>query len=194
MTEARCPNCDARLKAVSARARTGYLIALDQCPQCGGLWCDRFELFPIDAADVHTLDPLDQPALWAPVASVKRDLKCPRCRAALRRFHDPLLPADARIERCPACEGLWLNRGELRRFKQARAAPASRPAPLSDAAIQQLAQRAAPVPASAPVACLAQVDRPSQVETEEPAAGIGAWLRSAGWLILLALLRLLLGR
>lgn len=191
MTEARCPNCDVRLKPVAARTRTGYLIALDQCQQCGGLWCDRFELFPIAADAVNALDPVDQPALWAPVASVKRDLKCPRCRTALRRFQDPLIPGDARIERCIACEGLWLNRGELRRFAGARAA--KRPV-LSDAAIEQIAQRAAPPALSTPVATLGSVDQASQSDTDEPLSATAAFLRSAAWLVLLALLRLLLGR
>jgi Zn-finger nucleic acid-binding protein len=31
---------------------------------------------------------------------------------------DPALPVDAHVERCKQCEGMWLNRGDLRRVKQ----------------------------------------------------------------------------
>jgi Zn-finger nucleic acid-binding protein len=106
-----------------AEATTGYLIVLDQCPRCGGIWCDRWELYPVTAEAAVRLDAVDKEALWHPTAAATVPLECPRCRACMRRFRDPVLPPDAHIERCPNCDGMWLNRGELRRFKCGDAAP-----------------------------------------------------------------------
>ncbi|MBI1814922.1 MAG: zf-TFIIB domain-containing protein [Deltaproteobacteria bacterium] len=194
MSAPACPNCDIALRPVTAHSRSGYLIALDQCERCGGLWCDRWELFPIDASDVARLDPVDQPALRAPVATVPSELKCPRCVTAMHEFRDPVLPADAHIERCRACEGMWLNRGELRRFKGAHAAtPRSQPVPVSAAALQELTQRYASATnwstvknldaaASAP---LAADDEPTDIKRD--------LAQSAGWSVVRALLQLLFG-
>ncbi|MBI4516984.1 MAG: zf-TFIIB domain-containing protein [Deltaproteobacteria bacterium] len=190
MSEPSCPNCDVTLQPVAARARSGYLLALDQCPRCGGLWCDRWELFPVDGAEVARLDPVDQPTLWAPVAAVKREPKCPRCRIAMARFRDPLLPEDVRIERCRACEGMWLNRGELRRFKAARARPAP-PLALPDGPIEQLAQHYGAGTAWPTIANLAQATNPPP-PPDEPPDLTPQLMQSAAWLALRALLRLLL--
>lgn len=186
-----CPNCDVALAPVTARARSGYLLALDQCPRCGGLWCDRWELFPLDAAEVDRLDPVDQQALWAPVATVKRDLKCPRCRTALQRFRDPLLPEDTRIERCAACEGMWLNRGELRRFK-ARRAVTTTPAAVPNAQLKALGQRYANAARWPTVSNLSNATSPPPPPDEDPAAIKRELMWGAAWIGLRALLRLLL--
>jgi len=188
-----CPNCALALNPVTARARTGYLLALDQCGTCGGLWCDRWELFPIDAAEVGRLDPVDQAALRAPVESVKHELQCPRCRIALRRFRDPLLPVDSRIERCPACDGMWLNRGELRRFKGARSEePRSMPVP--NAALDALIGRYADSANWPTVSQLARATDNASAADDETSSNITSdLLRSALWIGVRALVRLLLG-
>src|SRR5574337_914921 len=108
-----CPHCASAMHEVTAEAITGYLIVLDQCPQCGGIWCDRWELYPVTAAAAERLDRVDQDALQQPIEAPNRPLECPRCRARLFRFRDATLPADARVERCPNCDGMWFNRGEV---------------------------------------------------------------------------------
>ena len=113
-----CPQCATPMNEVTAEVKTGYLVILDQCRQCGGMWCDRWELYPVTAAAAERIDPVDQVALQQPTACTEEPLECPRCRARMFRFRDRCLPPDARIERCPNCEGMWLNRGELRRFKE----------------------------------------------------------------------------
>lgn len=40
----RCPQCDVSMNSVAVRANPGSLIELDQCAQCGGIWCDKWEL------------------------------------------------------------------------------------------------------------------------------------------------------
>jgi len=106
------------MRDVSAQARTGYLIALDQCDDCGGIWFDRWELFPLQHAEVARLDPVDADALGEPVQR-RRPGNCPRCAVALREFRDANLPPDAQVARCFVCEGMWLQRGQLAAVKRA---------------------------------------------------------------------------
>jgi Zn-finger nucleic acid-binding protein len=117
-----CPHCPGLLRPVAARARSGYLIEIDQCPACGGIWCDQWELFPIAPHEALRLDPVDEKRLRGRAAPAAEPGRCPRCRIPLRRFQDPALPAEARIERCRVCQGMWLNRGELARVKGASGA------------------------------------------------------------------------
>ena len=115
-----CPQCAVEMNEVKAAATTGYLLALDQCPRCGGIWTDRWEVFPLTTAAVQQLDDVDTAALHASQAanvSTSTAFDCPRCCAHMSKFADPMLPPDARIERCRNCEGMWFNRGELRRFR-----------------------------------------------------------------------------
>ena len=115
---ARCPLCDSEMKEVSARANPGTLIVLDQCGKCGGIWCDKWELFPIDPEEASRLDPLDERLLQNPVKIEEKPLYCPRCGVQLHAFHDPLLPQEIHLQRCPRCDGIWLNRGQFSRYKQ----------------------------------------------------------------------------
>ena len=106
------------MQSVTARAYSGYCVVLDQCLRCGGIWCDRWELFPVTAEEAERLDAIDEKKVVADVPAPQTPGRCPRCGIDLKPFHDPLLPPDARIERCRVCEGMWLNRGELIRFKR----------------------------------------------------------------------------
>jgi Zn-finger nucleic acid-binding protein len=105
------------MNEVTARADPGTLIQLDQCAQCGGIWCDKWELFPIDPDEAERVEGLDAALLTAPVKLPQGPLYCPRCTAPLQECKDPALPADLLFERCLRCEGIWLNRGELTRYK-----------------------------------------------------------------------------
>jgi Zn-finger nucleic acid-binding protein len=183
-----CPVCRTDMNEVKAEATTGYLLLLDQCSRCGGIWCDRWELFPLSAAAAENIDGVDAAALQAPCRPPDAALECPRCRARMAPFRDRSLPRDARIERCPNCEGMWLNRGELRRLKPPRP-ERRRP---SDAEIDRIATAASP-PHALPTVHdldtamhepLRSLDPPDHREL----------LVSAAWLALRALLRLLLAR
>jgi Zn-finger nucleic acid-binding protein len=127
------------MNEVAASASVGYAIMLDQCPRCGGIWCDRWELYPLTAAAAARLDPVNQTALTQPTALNSGPLECPRCRARMRRFRDPSLPPDARIERCPNCDGMWLNRGELSRFFKHRYTSGDATRRLTEAQLDRLA-------------------------------------------------------
>jgi Zn-finger nucleic acid-binding protein len=102
---------------VIARAAPGSLIQLDQCGKCGCIWCDKWELYPIDGDEAGRLDPLDQSLLRDKIRLAEKTLYCPRCADELDRFADPILPKEIQLRRCRHCDGSWLNRGQFRRYK-----------------------------------------------------------------------------
>lgn len=106
------------MNAVTARANPGTLIQLDQCKQCGGIWCDKWELFPVDPEEAGRLEAIDVKLLTTPLGPVRTALYCPRCTGKLVVFNDPLLPKEIELQRCTRCEGIWLNRGQLGRYKR----------------------------------------------------------------------------
>lgn len=185
-----CPNCAVSMNEVAAKATIGYFIPLDQCPRCGGIWCDRWEMLSISAAAVECLDRVDQVALHNPIgAPPDAQLQCPRCRARLRPFHDPSLPKDTCIARCPNCDGMWFNRGELRHFKDRGVpAPAST---LTQAQIDNLTHLVIKNPVSG-----ALVNNLDSVFAAPEEAGDGDvqgdLVRATVWLVARTLLRLLL--
>ena len=113
-----CPQCSREMTEVAARATPGTLIQLDQCRQCGGIWCDKWELFPLDRDEAEKLDPIDEERLRKKIQLTKKTLYCPRCADELAVFADPILPKDIQLQRCRHCDGLWLNRGQFRRYKE----------------------------------------------------------------------------
>jgi len=114
----RCPQCNREMAEVAARAAPGSLIQLDQCGECGGVWCDKWELFPVDSDEAERLDPVDANMLRGDIHLQKKALYCPRCADALDIFADPILPKQIQLRRCRHCDGLWLNRGQFRRYKE----------------------------------------------------------------------------
>ncbi len=64
------------------------------------------------------MDPLDERLLQNPVKIEEKPLYCPRCRVPLQVFQDPLLPHEIHLQRCPRCDGIWLNRGQFSLFKR----------------------------------------------------------------------------
>jgi len=112
-----CPQCDRKMIEVTARATPGTLLQLDQCQICGGLWCDKWELFPVDALEAERLDPVDENLLRDRLKLPEKTLYCPRCADELQTFADPILPAEIQLRRCRHCDGIWLNRGQFRGYK-----------------------------------------------------------------------------
>jgi len=184
-----CPHCRQPLGEVTARARSGYLLALDQCRGCGGIWFDRWELFPLDHTEVARLESVDTERLMSEQPARRGAGQCPRCAVDLRPFRDPVLPPDARVERCFVCEGMWLQRGELSRVK---ASKIKAPAPPATAEARQIRALAEHYGEAAKWAKVADLDAATQTLEEAPPGGpeLGEALRSAApFLILQVLLR-----
>ena len=115
-----CPNDNSCLHPVSVRSHYGQPIMLEQCSQCGGLWFDEAELFRARQGEAEKIETLDAETLRAPTHIFQAALKCPRDGATLYRFEDRYFPMGIILERCPACSGIWLNRGHFTKFQQAR--------------------------------------------------------------------------
>jgi Zn-finger nucleic acid-binding protein len=75
---------------------------VDFCVGCGGLWLDRGELESQGA-----WLPKKMPAVPTPTPR-----SCPRCVAPMGAFQRD----DVTIDRCKACRGIYLDRGELERL------------------------------------------------------------------------------
>ncbi len=190
---ASCPDCGSAMREVGARARTGYMLALDQCEACGGVWFDRWELFPLHHAEVDRLDPVDLERLRDSVAETRLG-DCPRCEVGLREFRDANLPPNAVVARCHVCEGMWLQRGQLRNVKRAAASQPGRPRAAEDEVLVALAQSYA---SDADWSNVDELDA-ATYESEEPLPGMGdigdAVKSTLPWIALQVLFRMLLRR
>ncbi len=109
--------CEVRLSST-----VGEVFVVDQCPKCGGIWFDRFELYRAKDGESQKLDSFDAEAFREPAEMVASVRHCPRDNAELLRFNDRYFPSGIIVERCPKCDGFWLNRGEFTRFQDARRA------------------------------------------------------------------------
>ncbi|MBM3275140.1 MAG: zf-TFIIB domain-containing protein [Candidatus Sericytochromatia bacterium] len=106
----RCPACSRELRSVTAGA-----IVVDACQGgCGGIWFDNFELRKV--AEAHEVDGQVIMAIEAdPAVSVEGSKRhhCPKCEGVvmLRHFFSPRRTVE--VDRCPGCNGTWLDAGEL---------------------------------------------------------------------------------
>ena len=115
-----CPNDNTQMHQVRIQSHYGQPIILEQCGQCGGIWFDESELFRAKQGEADKIELLDSEILWAHVNIEKAVLKCPRDQAELFQFKDRYFPKGIILERCPSCNGIWLNRGHFTRFQEAR--------------------------------------------------------------------------
>ena len=111
-----CPNCDLKLEKVVAKSHYGADVELNQCPGCGGVWCDDLEMHRVSSKSVQSLSKLNTRKLQK-LVPIKKKLVCPKCRGLLKEFKDPYFPKQIKLEHCSSCGGFWLNRGELLQFK-----------------------------------------------------------------------------
>jgi membrane associated rhomboid family serine protease len=98
----KCPRCPVELEPITSGG-----VALDRCRLCFGLWFDRGELFKFNQFDSDF--PL---APGLPAQGTPTNLRCPRCRGLLRQTaYAP--GASVLVDRCPKCEGVWLDSEDI---------------------------------------------------------------------------------
>ncbi len=106
-----CPKCKSYMKTIEYKG-----VEIDRCTRCYGLWFDSFELEDIkqlsgseviDIGDMELGQEHDQ----------KTKIFCPKCRTLMMPARDEQ-QAHIRYERCPDCQGVYLDAGEFRDFKQ----------------------------------------------------------------------------
>lgn len=83
-------------------------VTMDSCPNCDGTFLDAGELALIHgmAEDVVQGEALD-------TQDPKGSVACPKCSASMvTRWFSP--SRRTIIDRCPTCEGIWLDTAELK--------------------------------------------------------------------------------
>jgi Zn-finger nucleic acid-binding protein len=116
----KCPNDNTEMYQVKIEGNYGQPILLEQCKECGGIWFDEMELFSARHGEAEKIEVLDSKSLWTPTNIEKRILRCPLDQSKLFRFKDRYFLKGIILERCPSCNGIWLNRGGFTKFQQAR--------------------------------------------------------------------------
>ncbi len=113
-----CPNCKSNLKKVKILSvNKGFFIQLDQCPKCGGIWCDRYEAYQIPNKEAKKIDNLDINLVQKDTI-IKKELACPKDNLILKQIKGPVIPEFLNINRCNKCQGIWFNQGELKKYRQ----------------------------------------------------------------------------
>ena len=110
-----CPACNRKL----TRRKVGS-VQLDVClGGCGGVWFDADELNHVTKEQqnrgAQILEIAQDPALRT--AEDERERPCPRCagRTMERRLFS--LGTGVVLDRCPQCDGVWLDAGELEKIR-----------------------------------------------------------------------------
>jgi len=106
-----CPRCDEPLSIEELDD-----VRVDNCKECAGVWLEAGELRkivapgPTEVAFFQRL--LGEVGITLDASFETRAmLLCPGCTAVLQR--EVLKEGAVRVDRCPTCEGLWLDAGEL---------------------------------------------------------------------------------
>ena len=115
----KCPNDNAELYQVKIESHYGQPILLKQCKECGGIWFDETELFCARNGEAEKIEVFDSRSLWTPTNMERRVLRCPLDESELFRFRDRYFLKSIILERCPSCNGIWLNRGDFTKFQKA---------------------------------------------------------------------------
>lgn len=109
-----CPACHHHLSKVQVSD-----LEVEACKGgCGGVFFDNFELQKVDEAHEHLgvqLLEIDKDPQHPPEPG-RRD--CPKCSMVMmQHFHS--VKRQVEVDRCPACNGVWLDLGELQGIRSA---------------------------------------------------------------------------
>jgi len=116
----KCPNDNTEMYQVKIVGHYGQPILLEQCKACGGIWFDKMELFSARHGEAEKIEVFDSKSLWTPINIERRIFRCPLDQSELFRFKDRYFLKGIILERCPSCNGIWLNRGDFTKFQHAR--------------------------------------------------------------------------
>jgi Zn-finger nucleic acid-binding protein len=112
----KCLRCaDVELE-VQARGEGTDIVEIDVCPSCQGVWLDNRELKKLDDNFFVDVEPVESEQVGATADDAQ--LTCPRCEGgpALNKVK-PAQFGDVVVDNCPACQGFWLDKGELEKMR-----------------------------------------------------------------------------
>ena len=116
----KCPNDNIEMYQVKVEGHYGQPILLEQCKKCGGIWFEEMELFGARHGEAEKIEVFNSKSLSTPANIEKRVLRCPSDQSRLFRSKDRYFLKGIILERCPSCNGIWLNRGDFTKFQQVR--------------------------------------------------------------------------
>lgn len=107
----KCPDCQNDLQSIDCKG-----IIIDECVRCKGKWFERDELRRVkDRTDEDLrwldFDPFGKDAEQLSVALAGKI--CPKCAKKMSSLK--YMDSKIVIDKCPSCEGVWLDPGELAR-------------------------------------------------------------------------------
>jgi len=110
-----CPRC----KTTQLREITYEGVKIDTCENCQGEWLDAGELKSINDArevkfspqEIELVDGIDSSASIKE-GELAQDLLCPHCNVEMRQFNYASTSGIV-IDKCPTCQGHWLDKSEL---------------------------------------------------------------------------------
>lgn len=103
----KCLNCGAEMitnEVITKKDRISY----NMCEKCGSLWLDKGALDKMAFQVQGSIEYCEEDEQGSPLA-----LKCPRCDDQELESVKFLESDSIRLDRCPNCEGFWLNGGQL---------------------------------------------------------------------------------
>lgn len=107
-----CPKCERNLEPVVYNK-----IEVDRCPNCAGIWFDSLEAEQLKKIKGSEKLDISAPNANNPYDRLLRKIACPKCSTTLIRMLD-IDKHSIWYEKCPACQGVWLDAGEFQKFKQ----------------------------------------------------------------------------
>lgn len=124
-----CPKCLGKLqkKEINVKevhefkelkgAGVSYILEVDQCFVCGGVWFDKGEL---DKYTTEKLTIIDSATLGKQMDRKldEKEGKCPRCKIMLKKGPYKKEPGIT-LDVCEKCGGVWLDSTEIDRVERA---------------------------------------------------------------------------
>jgi Zn-finger nucleic acid-binding protein len=110
----KCPACDTQLTE-----ETLGDVVVDVCKLgCGGIWFDNWELDKLDEPHEHLGEPLlDVEIVPGMEVDHSEKRECPKCDGITMMRHFFSVKREIEVDECPACAGIWLDVGELKRIR-----------------------------------------------------------------------------
>jgi Zn-finger nucleic acid-binding protein len=110
----KCPRCNVELKEISYES-----VVVDRCPSCEGEWLDKSEISTITEArtviftsdEVNKVKGVREPVV-VQITQPPKSVLCPRCNVQMKQINYSYSTGII-VDRCPRCEGIWLNKDEL---------------------------------------------------------------------------------
>lgn len=117
-----CPKCMGELRETKIEDKKGNVIAVDQCYGCSGIWFEKDEFRNAQKLKINFSDEASAKELQGEWRDVVYDLKiarCPVCKKDMERIKSSRLSTVV-IDHCRACDGIWLDGGEIRLLMKGR--------------------------------------------------------------------------